>query len=331
MSIYTQTPLRVSFFGGGSDYKEYFTENEGAVLGSSINKYIYIFELPMSSFSPKKFKLSYRKTEEVDHPKDFKHPVVSSVLCEMNWTHPINISTMSDLPGGTGLGSSSAFSVGLLKLMNCLTKNNKDNLSLAKEAFRIEHDVLNENVGFQDHLHASFGGLNLYRLSGNKVTIEPIQLKDSFRSLLNKSLIMVYTGQHRHASTIVADQINATKNKLNTEYINELVDLTIHCANALQTNSSDTSLLKDLGLMLQRSWELKKSFSSKITNSSIDEIYEKGMALGALGGKLCGAGGGGFVLFIVEEEKHFLFRDNFDAMNVMNISLTNSGTFVKEI
>ena len=331
MSIYTQTPLRVSFFGGGSDYQEYYLENEGAVLGSSINKYIYIFELPMSSFAPKKFKLSYRKTEEVDDPKELNHPVVRSVLVEMNWTHPINISTMSDLPGGTGLGSSSAFSVGLLKLMNHLAKNDKDRLSLAKEAFRIEHDVLKENVGIQDHLHASFGGLNLYRLSGNKVTIEPIQLADSFKILLNKSLIMVYTGEQRHASTVLVDQIQATKKKLNTEYIKELVDLTIYCCNILQTRTCDISLLKDLGLMLQRSWELKKSFSNKVTNSSIDEIYKKGIALGALGGKLCGAGGGGFVLFIVEEEKHHLFRDNFGNINVMNISLTDSGSFIKEI
>jgi D-glycero-alpha-D-manno-heptose-7-phosphate kinase len=250
----------------------------------------------------------------------------------MRWSDPINISTMSDIPGGTGLGSSSAFTVGLLKLLNHLAHNSKDRLTLAKDAFRIEHDILKENVGIQDHLHASFGGLNLYRLNGSKVTIEPVQLCDPFKQLLNTSLLMIYTGEQRHASNVLSDQINSTKKKINTVQIKELVELTLEAANMLQTNTAnDVTLLKEFGLVLQRGWDLKKSFSSKITNSSIDEIYKKGLALGALGGKLCGAGAGGFLLFIAEKEKHHLFKKSFGEKNVLEISLTNSGSFIKEI
>jgi len=132
MSTFTKTPLRLSFFGGGSDYLEYFNENEGAVLGSSIDKYIYIYQLPMSNFSPKKYKLSWRKTEEVDKIENIEHPVVRTILQDLNWKKPINIATMSDLPGGTGLGSSSSFTVGFLRLINHMLNNDVDKLSLAK-------------------------------------------------------------------------------------------------------------------------------------------------------------------------------------------------------
>jgi len=215
MSTFTKTPLRLSFFGGGSDYLEYFNENEGAVLGSSIDKYIYIYQLPMSNFSPKKYKLSWRKTEEVDKIENIEHPVVRTILQDLNWKKPINIATMSDLPGGTGLGSSSSFTVGFLRLINHMLNNDVDKLSLAKNAWRVEHDLLSENVGVQDQLHAAFGGLNLYKLNGTKVSIEPIQVSNSFKKLLNKSLILVYTGVTRHASNVVQDQVSNTKKNIN--------------------------------------------------------------------------------------------------------------------
>ena len=257
MNIYTQTPLRISFLGGGSDYQEYFNENEGAVLGSSIDKYIYIFQLPMSSFSPKKYKLSYRKIEEVNELNELTHPVVKNVLAEMNWNQPINISTMSDIPGGTGLGSSSSFTIGMIKLMHHLAKNDLDRISLAKEAFRLEHDILRENVGIQDHLHAAFGGLNLYRFQGKRIIIEPVQPSTSFKQLLNQSLILVYTKKTRYASKILDHQVDLTVKKINTKNIKELVDLTIECAKMLNQNKDDNSLLVSLGKYLQKSWKLK--------------------------------------------------------------------------
>lgn len=331
MSIYSQTPLRISFLGGGSDYVEYFEENEAAVLGGSINKFIYIFELPMSSFAPKKYKLSYRQTEEVDDPSEFEHPVVSSVLRDLNWREPINISTMSDIPGGTGLGSSSAFSVGFIKLTNHLIGNNIDKITLAKEAYRIEHDILNENVGIQDHLHAAFGGFNLYKMQGKSITIEPIQMKSSFKRLLNNSLIMVFTGQSRHASKVLEDQISRTKKSLNTPYIKELVTMTKECAGLFNTTYSDDVVIEKLGDYLHQSWELKKSFSKKISNENIDDIYKKGISLGAKGGKLCGAGGGGFVLFLVEPDIKKKFTTAFGAENVLEIELTNDGSQIRGI
>jgi len=326
MTIFTKTPLRLSFFGGGSDYAEYFNHNESAVLGGTLDKYIYIYQLPMSNFSPKKYKLSWRHTEEVDNICDFKHPVIRAVLEKYNWDIPINISTMSDIPGGTGLGSSSSFTVGFLKLINSIIDNDIDKLSLAREAYNVEHDILKENVGIQDQLHASFGGFNLFRISGRKVTIEPIQLKKSFRNLLNRSLILVYTGVTRHASEVLNDQIQNTKKELNFNQIDELVQMTIEAAELMQTSKDDKLLIKEIGSMLHDAWKLKKTFSKKITNSKIDEIYEDGINLGAYGGKLCGAGGGGFVMFLVKDKAKKKFIDFFGKNNVLDISLTNNGS-----
>jgi len=326
MSTFTKTPLRLSFFGGGSDYLEYFNENEGAVLGSSIDKYIYIYQLPMSNFSPKKYKLSWRKTEEVDKIENIEHPVVRTILQDINWKKPINIATMSDLPGGTGLGSSSSFTVGFLRLINHMLNNDVDKLSLAKNAWRVEHDLLCENVGVQDQLHAAFGGLNLYKLNGTKVSIEPIQVSNSFKKLLNKSLILVYTGVIRHASKVVQDQVSNTKKNINTNNIKELVKISYEAADKLSSYNDDNALLIEMGKMLHEGWRLKKSFSKKISNPEIDEIYRKGIALGAYGGKLCGPGGGGFVMFLIEQNLKTSFNDYFGNENVMDIALTNQGS-----
>jgi D-glycero-alpha-D-manno-heptose-7-phosphate kinase len=326
MSTFTKTPLRLSFFGGGSDYLEFFNENEGAVLGSSIDKYIYIYQLPMSNFSPKKYKLSWRKTEEVDKIENIEHPVVRTILQDLDWKKPINIATMSDLPGGTGLGSSSSFTVGFLRLINHILSNDVDKLSLAKNAWRVEHDLLSENVGVQDQLHAAFGGLNLYKLNGTKVSIEPIQVSNSFKKLLNKSLILVYTGVTRHASNVVQDQVSNTKKNINTNNIKELVKISYEAADKLNSYNDDNALLIEMGKMLHEGWRLKKSFSKKISNPEIDEIYRKGIALGAYGGKLCGAGGGGFVMFLVEQNLKTSFSDYFGNENVMDIALTNQGS-----
>jgi len=331
MSVYTKTPLRLSFFGGGSDYVEFFHQNEGAILGSSIDKYIYIYQLPMSNFSPKKYKLSWRKTEEVNDIRDIEHPVVRAALEDLNWNQPINIATMSDLPGGTGLGSSSAFTVGFLKLINHMIQNDVDKLSLAKDAWRIEHDLLNENVGVQDQLHASFGGLSLYRLNGSRVIIEPIQTSNTFKKLLNDSLILVYTGITRHASEVVKDQVKNTRNKLNIANIQELVKISIEAAEKLSSIKDDEVLLKEMGKMLHEGWKLKKTFSDKITNSDINDIYEKGLSLGAYGGKLCGAGGGGFVMFLTSQNSKKDFIDYFGSENVLDISLTNQGSEIYTI
>lgn len=326
MSAFTKTPLRVSFFGGGSDYIEYFEENEGAVLGSSIDKYIYIYQLPMSYFSPKKYKLSWRKTEEVDKISSIQHPVVRTVLEDLKWERPINIATMSDLPGGTGLGSSSSFTVGFLNLINHILNNDIDKLSLAKEAWRVEYDLLGENVGVQDQLHAAFGGLNLYKLKGSNITIQPIQTSHSFKQLLNSSLVLVYSGITRHASEILKDQVKNTKKKINYQDIKELVQISIDAASKLSSIKDNKLLLKEIGLMLHEAWKLKKSFSKKITNSEINDIYEKGISLGAYGGKLCGAGGGGFVMFLVNQNLKSKFIDYFGENNVLDIALTNQGS-----
>ena len=186
-------------------------------------------------------------------------------------------------------------------------------------------------MGIQDHLHAAFGGLNLYRFQGKRIIIEPVQPSTSFKKLLNQSLILVYTKKTRYASKILDHQVDLTVKKINTKNIKELVDLTIECDKMLNQNKDDNSLLVSLGKYLQKSWELKKTFSGQISNSSIDDIYEKGMSMGALGGKLCGAGGGGFVLFLLEKNNKTKFIETFGANNVLDISLINEGSVIKGI
>ena len=207
-----------------------------------------------------------------------------------------------------------------------MLNNDVDKLSLAKNAWRVEHDLLSENVGVQDQLHAAFGGLNLYKLNGTKVSIEPIQVSNSFKKLLNKSLILVYTGVTRHASNVVQDQVSNTKKNINTNNIKELVKISYEAADKLNSYNDDNALLIEIGKMLHEGWRLKKSFSKKISNPEIDEIYRKGISLGAYGGKLCGAGGGGFVMFLIEQNLKTSFSDYFGNENVMDIALTNQGS-----
>ena len=185
------------------------------MLGGSINKYIYTTCLDLPRFIENKYKLSYRVTEEVVDHSEFDHPVVRAALTDLSWTRPINLATMADLPGGTGLGSSSAFTVGLIKLLNLVMGNKLSPLELVRQAYRLEHDILGEQVGIQDHLHAAFGGFSLYHLSSDSIKVEPLGFSSEFQNQFNKELFLVYTGTGRHASAVAETQINDTKSKKN--------------------------------------------------------------------------------------------------------------------
>ena len=298
----SRTPLRVSFFGGGTDYPEYFQHHPGAVLGTSIDKFIYISALRLEPFVGYGYRLSYRINEDIDRIADIQHPVFRAVFEDCQLEKGWNFGVLASLPSGSGLGSSSSFTVGLLKLLSHLRGDGITRYDLATQAIRIEREVLRENVGIQDHLHATFGGLNRYDFAGGRFTITPVRLHSQVRDALNASMYLVHTGIARHASQMVKEQIKSTSERKIDKPLARLYDLTRE-ATALLEEADAGKVLAELGRMLDDGWQIKRSLSSAVSTPEIDAIHATVMANGALGGKLCGAGGGGFLLTLVPPER----------------------------
>ena len=213
----SRSPLRISLFGGGTDYPTYFHDYPGAVLGASIDKYIYTVALPMADFAEHRFRITYRIVEGVDRVEDIKHNVIRATLLDMGYDRPLNLAIISDLPGNSGLGSSSSFTVGFIALMEFLNGRSITKFDLFKRAVQTERELLKENVGIQDQIHAAFGGLNLYQFHKDDLTIRPAQMATECREALDRSLCLVYTGIQRHASTAVAEQLKNTEEKKNPQ------------------------------------------------------------------------------------------------------------------
>lgn len=293
--IMTKTPFRISFAGGGSDISNFYQEYGGCVLSSSINKYMYILTHPY--FDKGKISLKYSETELVDDVEEIRHKIFNCVLRKKNITG-IEITSIADIPGGTGLGSSSTFTVGLLNTLSCYSGKFRSKDNLAEEACEIEIDKLREPIGKQDQYAAAFGGFNFIRFNrDNSVQVEPIVMKTETYSTLEQNLLMFYTGMSRSASSILTEQ------KKNISDISKVENLKKMCllAEEMKTSLEDNDL-SSFGQFLNEGWLLKKELAKGISSTSIDELYNKAISEGALGGKLLGAGGGGFLLFYVEPE-----------------------------
>ena len=327
----SRTPLRASFLGGGTDYPSYFNDHPGAVLGGTIDKYVFIQALPLSYIAEQAFRVTYRTTESVQRVEDIQHPVVRESLRLYGWNSPLNIATMSDLPGSTGLGSSSAFTVGFINLIHRMRGIELTRYELARQAIHMEQDILNENVGVQDQIHAAFGGLARYEFTGDSFTIEPLRLSTSRLTLLNRSLLLVYTGGQRSASAVLQAQEERTASGANGSYLRDMYEMTRTGAALLEETGDDRATIIRFADLLDQGWRLKRQLSEVVSNSAIDDLYIKGKELGAWGGKLLGAGGGGFVLFLADPELHPLFAGRFGAGNVIPIKLTNGGSMVRQM
>lgn len=327
----SKTPLRASFLGGGTDYPSYFHEHPGAVLGGTIDKFVYIQALPLSLVSEQNFRVTYRTTESVDDIEEIKHPVIRECLKFYDWHAPLNLATMSDLPGGTGLGSSSAFTVGFINLLHQMRGIELTRYELARQAIHMEQSVLKENVGIQDQVHAAFGGLARYEFTGDTISIEPLRLTTSRLNLLNSSMLLVYTRAQRSASAVLQSQETRTKSGSNATYLREMYEMTKTGAGILEVEGDDVAAIVRFGELLNHGWELKRQLGSAVSNSAIDEIYRAGQEMGAWGGKLLGAGGGGFVLFMADPALHPLFVERFGDENVIPISMNSGGSTVTKI
>lgn len=294
--LISKTPFRMSFFGGGTDVKEYYEEHGGAVLSTTFDKYCYVITRYRPPFFESKGKMSYRKIEEFNSPEEIEHPVVREVLKKYGVTD-LQIVYDADLPARSGLGTSSAFSVGLLNALHSLRGEFIDKMSLAEEAIHVERVLCKEAGGVQDQLACSFGGLNKFTFDGDGFDVTPIIMTRERKALLNDSLLLFFTGFVRYSANILKDQVKNTKNK--TQQLNEMRKLVDDGVRILTTDGD----LNDFGRLLDYTWQLKKSLSGRISNNHLDEIYDRARNAGALGGKVLGAGGGGFVLFFVSPDK----------------------------
>ncbi len=297
--VISKTPFRISFFGGGTDYPVWYGENKGAVLSTTIDKYCYLTVRHLPPFFSHKHRIVYSKIETVKDVKDITHPVVRAVLKFLKTNKGLEIHHDGDLPARAGIGSSSAFTVGLLHALYALNGTRPSRQRLAKEAIRIERDVLKESVGSQDQVAVAYGGLNKLTFSGNdKILVQPIGIKEERLKELESYLKLYFTGFSRYASRVAKGQIEKTpERKKELSLIYGMVDEAIDILRDQKRN------IKEFGELLDESWRIKKTLADKISTPEIDNIYERALKAGAIGGKLLGAGGGGFMLLFVPREK----------------------------
>lgn len=321
--IVTKTPFRISLLGGGSDLETFYAKSPGACLSFSINKYMYIST--HQYFEKDQYRLKYSKTETVTQVNEIQHPILREALKVTNSPSGVELSSIADIPAGTGMGSSSSFTVGVLQ--NLFTRKNQfaDKYKLAEMACDIEINRLKEPIGKQDQYAASFGGLNIFRfLSHGAVNVETLNLSSEAFSELQKHMVLFYTGTVRSASEVLSDQkqnIASAEDKFNN--LKQMVSLVDQGRKLLVENN-----FKQFAGLIHESWLLKKSLSAKISNGQIDEVYNLAMKNGAWGGKLLGAGGGGFLLFFTPPEnrqklidsiklREYPFKIEFDGSKVI--------------
>jgi D-glycero-alpha-D-manno-heptose-7-phosphate kinase len=289
--ITTRSPFRISFVGGGSDIEDFYRSHSGAVISTSINKYMYISSHPF--FENDKIRVKYSKTETALSANELNHPIFREALNYFNVPTGLELSSIADIPAGTGMGSSSSFTVCLLH--NIFTVLNKEitKEKLAREACQVEIGLLKEPIGKQDQYAAAFGGLNLFEFkSDGHVNVIHLNLAAEIYENFEENLILFYTGHSRNASEVLKEQKKNMFRKESIEILKEMVQLVYHFKDSLLKGELDM-----IGKLLHHNWMLKQKLASGITNSFVDSIYSKALKNGALGGKLLGAGGGGFLLF----------------------------------
>lgn len=320
--IITRTPFRVSFIGGGSDLKSFYSKRKGAVLSTTINKYIFISSHPF--FNRRAFQLKYSKTELANSVNKIKHPILREALKKLKIKGGIEISSNADIPAGTGLGSSSAFTVGLLQNLYALQAKDMPKNKLAEEACQIEIDILKAPIGKQDQYSSSFGGLNLIEFQGyDTVRVKPIVIAIEDKIKLQKNLLMFYTKIQRSASKILKKQQYFMSDSDKFSLVDEMVPYVYLLRDALYQKQFDY-----LGEVLHKGWQLKKRITSKITNKAIDYYYDKALKAGAIGGKLLGAGGGGFLLFYCPLKKQDKLRSALRNLFELKFTFDHEGSKV---
>ncbi len=296
--IVSRTPYRISLFGGGTDFPAWYNEKGGAVIGTTINKYCYLSLRRLPPFFEHKHRIVYSQIELPNKTNEIEHPSVRAVL-QNHWsTGGVEVHHQGDLPARSGLGSSSSFTVGLLNAVRALKGDISSPEWLANEAIRIEQEVIGESVGSQDQVWAAHGGTNLIKFGVNgQINVQPLIVNKERLKHLNDHLMLFFTGLSRYAVEIESEKMSRLKDL--DSHLYKIYDNVEIASQILQENSGE---FLDLGKMLHHSWSLKKELAGGVTNNLIDEIYQQGMSAGAIGGKLLGAGGGGFMMFFASPD-----------------------------
>lgn len=313
----------MSFFGGGTDMEDYFKENNGAVLSTSFDKYCYVTVRHLPRFFEYSTELSYSKIERVTHLDEIQHPAIKNAMKMMDM-HEIRLTYEADLPARSGLGTSSSFAVGMLNAFNALKGKYADKKKLADDAIYLERVLCNEAGGWQDQIAASFGGLNRINFNHDGYEVQPIIIRPDRKEMLNNNLMMFFTGFTRFSSEVQkANATTNTEDKL--ARLREMYSLVDKAEQILEDHHSD---LDEFGRLLDYTWQLKRQTGKAVSTSNIDELYKKGIQAGALGGKLLGAGGGGFLLFYVTPENQERLKQAMSDLLYIPFQFENGGTRV---
>ena len=320
--IITQTPFRMSFFGGGTDMEHYFRENGGAVLSTTFDKYCYVNVRHLPRFFDYSTELSYSKTERVTDVEQIQHSLIRNAM-KMLDMHEIRLTYEADLPARSGLGTSSSFAVGMLSAFYALKGKYADKKRLADEAIYLERVLCNESGGWQDQIAASFGGLNRINFSADGYEVFPVIISPERKKRLNSNLLLFFTGFTRFSSDV--QKVNRLDDRSKVAQLREMVSLVDEAEKVLTDRSAD---LDEFGRLLDHTWKLKRQTGAAVTTDSIDSLYSKGIRAGALGGKLLGAGGGGFLIFYVQPEyRESVMGAMSDLLNIP-FQFENGGTRV---
>jgi len=322
--VITSTPLRVSFFGGGTDYPVWYREHGGSVLATTIDKSCFITCRWLPPFFEYHSRVSYSKVENVGENAAIEHPSVRGCLQYLGIQEGVEVHHIADLPARTGLGTSSAFTVGLLLGLYALRNQMRDKHSLAMEAIKVEQEILKEAVGAQDQVSAAYGGFNRINFARDgSIEVNRILTSAERQAELERHLTLYFTGVSRTASEIAQEQLRLTPQR--TRELNAMLGL-VDEAEAIITNPNRP--LSEFGRLLHEGWKIKRTLTQRITNPHLDEIYEAGLSAGALGGKLLGAGGGGFMAFFVPPERRQALRERLKKLLCIPFSFSTRGSHV---
>lgn len=320
--IITKTPFRMSFFGGGTDMENFFRENGGAVLSTTFDKYCYVNVRHLPRFFDYSTEISYSKTERVTDIDMIQHPAIRNAM-KMLDMHEIRLTYEADLPARSGLGTSSSFAVGMLNAFYALKGKYADKKKLADEAIYLERELCKEAGGWQDQIAASFGGFNRINFSDEGYEVLPVIISPERKRKLNQNLMMFFTGFTRFSSDVQKADTIGKGDK--TKQLKEMLLLVDEAEKVLTDRQTD---LNEFGRMLDHTWKLKRQTGNAVSTSDIDLLYEKGMKAGALGGKLLGAGGGGFLVFYVEPDKQDNVKNAMDNLLHIPFQFEDGGTQV---
>ena len=322
--IITQTPFSMSFFGGGTDIESFFRTKSGAVISTTFDKYCYVNVRHLPRFFEYSTELTYSKSERVSSIDEIEHPAIRNAM-KMLDMHEIRLTYEADLPARSGLGTSSSFAVGMLNAFYALKGKYASKKKLADDAIYLERVLCNEAGGWQDQIAASFGGFNRINFDDEGYEVLPIIISSERKALLNNNLMMFFTGFTRFSSDVQKANASSGNKYDKIARLNEMLQLVDQAESILTDKHSD---LNEFGRMLDHTWKLKRGMGSMISTSSIDDLYKKGIDAGALGGKLLGAGGGGFLVFYVEPEYQESVRKAMSDLMYIPFKFENGGTRV---